>query len=1031
MSIKREYAATAMGANADNSPTSTQPASSESSHNGPDVKRVKQSAASGVGSPASGNNRRKSFGAGAKNSGKRKLLKVKLYKYVTNKQLALVLESAERAVNTDKYDVDAWQHIMSYVTTVTPINDAIRRTYETFLSIFPTASKYWKFYCRAEIDAGRYDLVEKLFVRCLGRCPDPELWHVYVTYIQRTKAGQPDELTAVTEAYEYALRHVGEDVFSSPVWQSYVEFLQKMAAAPTPTPAEKQARIEALRAVLQRAVVSPIENCDALWKAYDAFEHSVNAANARAMIAPLVSKHFAANTFAAQRRANKQKVPLHALARPLRAQAPGKPIDLSAFNAWRQYIIYEAGNPGRATAPVLRARTILAFEQASLVLQHYPEFWMLYVTYLRQCIKDNSTSASGLIKIKQDQEAIQALFRRALEAMPYSVLMRLVYANYLEENRQIAEAKAVYESLLVTERRQKEQESSTSLSTSVTSGAQQDDGESESSDESDFETENTANDATSSQDGNEEDPSEVEDEKESGEDRRRRGLGFSEGEGGDEITETHPIAYIQYMRFVRRTEGRDEARRIFVMARRSPSITWHVYIAAAQMELVCNQDPGMAVKILAFGLKEFGHEPGYVLEHINLLMVANDHANLKLLFETVLSSGSFGPDRHPAAWLQIWNKYVEFTRDSGEGLVGLGKLQLRRNVALGIPPVPVPGVGALTALDAPSSNQPQVGQDRRERALAAQQQVIQSGGAAAITKTDDDAELHRLSVWEMLERFNFLDLTPCSSVYSETQARQRAMQLKASAGSASAELDQALAGLGGVDDTSMVNGMVILRNLPTKKAQQAKLRFPRPNLSLLTELTPTLAKTTSFPSSIIAKYGHSATTITETPTGLQSRSDMGVPFASPAFAPPGAPHAGFDVIAAFLNTLPHEIPPPRFSPLFSRFLHMLPQPPYCGPPLDLDTIIRVMRVGPPLPPPRAAMLRPEAIDQALWAVRTLDNMHAASTAGPAARPPAGVAVPPHQPGSAPPPHANLQLQQSWSGGPRGATVPPNPAIPRR
>lgn len=52
-----------------------------------------------------------------------------------------------------------------------------------------------------------------------------------------------------------------------------------------------------------------------------------------------------------------------------------------------------------------------------------------------------------------------------------------------------------------------------------------------------------------------------------------------------------PRLLMQYMRFVRRTEGVEAARKIFLEARKSPGCTYHVYVASATMELCVDKDP--------------------------------------------------------------------------------------------------------------------------------------------------------------------------------------------------------------------------------------------------------------------------------------------------------------------------------------------------------------------------------------------------------------------------------------------------------
>ena len=48
---------------------------------------------------------------------------------------------------------------------------------------------------------------------------------------------------------------------------------------------------------------------------------------------------------------------------------------------------------------------------------------------------------------------------------------------------------------------------------------------------------------------------------------------------------------LQFIRFLRRTEGVEAARKYFLDARKSPSCTYHVYVAYATMAFCLDKDP--------------------------------------------------------------------------------------------------------------------------------------------------------------------------------------------------------------------------------------------------------------------------------------------------------------------------------------------------------------------------------------------------------------------------------------------------------
>jgi len=97
------------------------------------------------------------------------------------------------------------------------------------------------------------------------------------------------------------------------------------------------------------------------------------------------------------------------------------------------------------------------------------------------------------------------------------------------------------------------------------------------------------------------------------------------------------LANIQFIRFLRRTEGIEAARKYFLDARKSPSCTYHVYVAYATMAFCLDKDAKVAQSVFEAGLKRFMQEPGYILEYADFLCRLNDDRNVRALFERALS----------------------------------------------------------------------------------------------------------------------------------------------------------------------------------------------------------------------------------------------------------------------------------------------------------------------------------------------------------------------------------------------------------
>lgn len=138
---------------------------------------------------------------------------------------------------------------------------------------------------------------------------------------------------------------------------------------------------------------------------------------------------------------------------------------------------------------------------------------------------------------------------------------------------------------------------------------------------------------------------------------------------------TNSLAQIQFLRFLRRAEGVESARKYFLEARKSPSCTYHVYIAFATMAFCLDKDPKAAHNIFEEGLKRYMTEPVYILEYADFLTRLNDDRNIRALFERALSTL---PTEESA---EVWNRFVQFEQTYGD-LASILKVEQRRKEAL-------------------------------------------------------------------------------------------------------------------------------------------------------------------------------------------------------------------------------------------------------------------------------------------------------------------------------------------------------------
>ncbi|CAI8586099.1 unnamed protein product [Vicia faba] len=139
---------------------------------------------------------------------------------------------------------------------------------------------------------------------------------------------------------------------------------------------------------------------------------------------------------------------------------------------------------------------------------------------------------------------------------------------------------------------------------------------------------------------------------------------------------TTALTHIQFIRFLRRTEGVEAAKKYFLDARKSSTCSYHVYVAYASVAFCLDNDPKMAHNVFEDGFKCFMHEPVYILEYADFLTGLNDDRNIRALFERALSS------LPPEKSVEVWKRFVQFEQTYGNPASML-KVEQRRKKAFG------------------------------------------------------------------------------------------------------------------------------------------------------------------------------------------------------------------------------------------------------------------------------------------------------------------------------------------------------------
>lgn len=234
------------------------------------------------------------------------------------------------------------------------------------------------------------------------------------------------------------------------------------------------------------------------------------------------------------------------------------------------------------------------------------------------------------------------------------------------------------------------------------------------------------------------------------------------------------LGYIQFLRFIRRTEGVEAARKFFSEARKSPNCTYQVFVAYAMMAFCLDKDPKVAHNVFEAGLKRFMHEPAYILEYADFLCRLNDDRNVRALFERALSL------LPPEESTEVWNRFIKFEQTYGD-LTSMLKVEQRRKEAL--------------------------------------------------SRTGEEgSEALEGSLLDVVSRYSFMDLWPCSSRDLDHIARQEWLAKNMNGKSERAFIAQP-SGMSGFDKNSLGQG-------ENMKSLASSAKMVRPDLSRMVIYDP-------------------------------------------------------------------------------------------------------------------------------------------------------------------------------------------------
>ncbi|XVE72864.1 hypothetical protein DITRI_Ditri11bG0072400 [Diplodiscus trichospermus] len=125
-------------------------------------------------------------------------------------------------VGANSLDFNAWTSLIEETEKVAENNILkIRKVYDAFLAEFPLCYGYWKKYADHEARIGSMDKVVEVYERAVqGVTYSVDIWVLYCAFAIETY-GDPE---TIRRLFERGLAYVGTDYLSFPLWDKYIEY---------------------------------------------------------------------------------------------------------------------------------------------------------------------------------------------------------------------------------------------------------------------------------------------------------------------------------------------------------------------------------------------------------------------------------------------------------------------------------------------------------------------------------------------------------------------------------------------------------------------------------------------------------------------------------------------------------------------------------------------------------------------------------------------------------------------------------------
>ncbi|KAJ4347650.1 mRNA 3'-end-processing protein rna14 [Ascochyta clinopodiicola] len=555
----------------------------------------------------------------------------------------------DRIQEDPRGDMEAWLNLIEEQRKRHK-HDEAREVFNRFLDQFPTAGEIWVEYINFETELDELARVEQLFGRAVPKGAYVPVFSCYIDFVRRrfnlTNDATGKSRETIIMAYEFVLDQVGIDINAGKLWIDYIELQKTAPGVLGGTTWQDMQKMDTLRKLYQRAVSIPTGATLEIWRDYDRFEMGLNKVTGRKNLQEKSPSYMTARS-AINVLENNITRGINKTTLPRLPPAPG--FDgydeyMNQVKLWKQWIQWEKSDPLECAADdraLYNKRVLHIYRNALRPLRFWPELWYDAAEWCYE---------SGL------QTDGDKFLDDGIEANPESCLLAFKKGNQIELSTDFEDGQAgiiakgiaikkPYNTLLdtlydLTAKTKKREEHSVARAKEA------------------FEAQKAADDAARAiaqnvEDGDEDDEAKATrraQEKEAAFNTQVHAI--SAGYNAQILTlkKTLTFAWIALMQATRRVQGKGGNnadvpgfRGIFTEARRKGKLLSEAYVASAQIEHHCYQDPA-AGKIFERGMKLFPEDEQFALEYIKHLIKLNDSTNARAVFETIVGKLTAKPE---------------------------------------------------------------------------------------------------------------------------------------------------------------------------------------------------------------------------------------------------------------------------------------------------------------------------------------------------------------------------------------------------